>query len=799
MGAQVNDPRNSNARKICRSILDAVADPILIFDPHSFRIVDANKKAIEFYGYSRRELLGKQLQELTNDVPTYAELLHPRSGMEATHFNRGGEKLEFLVSVCLIEYWGHKAVLSINRDIRELKRIQASIAANEKKFRLLIQNISEIVALVDGKGIVRFMSPQAERVLGTSAAEIIGHNVFDFVHPAERARAYEEYEKTVREPGEAVPSVLRFRDANGKWVPFEIIANNQIHEPDVGGVIFTARDLRYRSELEDAIRRANAELDWRVEQRTMELARANAALRLENRQRRHTERQLQESLSLLNATLESTADGILVVSTDRAIRSFNQKFVEMWRIPDSLLITLADEELLRWAAPQLEHAEEFLNSAANLYASPNETSLDKLRLKDGRVFERYSQPQRVGAKVTGRVWSFRDVTQAEWLQDELRQAQKMEAVGRLAGGVAHDFNNVLMLISGYTAQILEDSQLSDTARSFCKQLAAATKRATSLTRQLLAFSRKHPVTLRVINLNQIVAELEKMLPRLLSDLIRLNITFESEVLPVYADRAQIELMIVNLALNARDAMPQGGTLSIATRDETLDPSGAGKTSGSGAYAVIQVSDTGHGMTRDVSSRIFEPFFTTKEIGKGTGLGLSTVYGIVEQGGGHITVESEPEQGTTFRVYLPRADAALPADEPEPAFTPRKGNETILLVEDEEGIRMMTQAYLQSLGYRVLQADNGPEALRISREHSGPIHLLLSDILMPGMKGDELARVMEQERPGIVAMFISGYANAREINPNIKVMEKPFPFPDLGRAVREILDAAKTQTRERRAS
>ncbi|HZD94528.1 MAG TPA: ATP-binding protein, partial [Candidatus Sulfotelmatobacter sp.] len=373
---------------------------------------------------------------------------------------------------------------------------------------------------------------------------------------------------------------------------------------------------------------------------------------------------MQESLSLLNATLESTADGILVVSTDRSIRSFNQKFAEMWRIPDSLMVALNDEELIRWAAPQLEHPEEFLNNAANLYALPNETSLETLRLKDGRVFERYSQPQKVGEKTTGRVWSFRDVTQAEWLQNELRQAQKMEAVGRLAGGVAHDFNNVLMLISGYAAQLLEDQQLSDSSKFMGKQLEAAIKRAASLTRQLLAFSRKHPVTPQIIDLNRIVADLEKMLPRLLSDLVRLNITINSSVLPVYADRAQIELMIVNLALNARDAMPYGGTLSIATKEEVLDHDGTTNARDAGNYAVLQISDTGHGMTPDVSSHIFEPFFTTKEIGKGTGLGLATVYGIVEQAGGHITVESEPNQGTTFRIYFPKKEVAIPADEPE---------------------------------------------------------------------------------------------------------------------------------------
>lgn len=801
MASEAHRSRDYNARKICRSIIDAINDAILILDPHSFHIIDVNKAATEMYGYSRKELLGMQLRELTNDVPTYAELLNPTPGAEATHVNSRGEKLEFLVSVSLIEYWGRKAMLTINRDVRDMKRMHASVAANETKFRLLIQNISEIVSLIDRDGIVRFASPQIERVLGISAAEVMNHDVFEFVHPEERPRARQEYAQTVREPGEAVPSILRFRDGAGRWVPFEIIANNQLHEPDVGGVIFTARDLRYRRELEDSIRRANVELDKRVEERTMELARANAALRLENRQRRYTEKQLQDSLSLLNATLESTADGILVIGLDGTVRSHNQRFVEMWRFPDAILATGRQEDLLRWAAPQLEQPEEFLSKVKSLYSTPEESSLDTLRLKDGRIIERFSKPQTVGARITGRVLSFRDITQAHDLQEELHQAQKMEAVGRLAGGVAHDFNNVLMLISGYASQLLEDANLSDSSRSVSTQLVAAANRAAALTRQLLAFSRKHPASFQVVDLNVLVTEMETMLSRLLSDPVRLNLNVQQGGLPIYADRSQIELMIVNLALNARDAMPQGGVLSIATKEETLDSEDSEEVKISNNFVVLQVSDTGHGMSPDISAHIFEPFFTTKDVGKGTGLGLSTVYGIVEQAGGHITVESEPGNGTVFRVYFPRADQPVSIAEPEPAppAHPGKGHETILLVEDEEGIRSMTRTYLQTLGYTVLEAENGPEALRVSREHHGVINLLLSDILMPEMRGDELARQISAERLDIQTIFISGYANVHELDPKFTVVEKPFAFPDLGRQVRETLDNASAPDQLRRAS
>ncbi len=241
-------------------------------------------------------------------------------------------------------------------------------------------------------------------------------------------------------------------------------------------------------------------------------------------------------------------------------------------------------------------------------------------------------------------------------------------------------------------------------------------------------------------------------------------------------------------------------LSVVTNQEKLDtskiPDDIPKN-----YAVLQISDTGHGMTPDISSHIFEPFFTTKEVGKGTGLGLSAVHGIVEQAGGHITVESEPNQGTIFRIYFPRADVPATLEEPEPAHLPGKGHETILLVEDEEGIRSMTRTYLQSLGYEVLEAEDGASAVRVSRDYRGTIHLLLSDILMPGMRGDDLARLLRQERPGILVIFISGYANVHDLDPQISVVEKPFAFPDLGQQVRQTLDAATTILRqdERRAS
>jgi len=778
------------ARKLCRSLLDAMNDAVIILDPKSLRVLDANESAFRFYGYSKEEFIGKALKELTHDVRDYSHLPSHGQSIERTDFTKTGGKIDFLVSLSTIDYWGRKAILSINRDISERKRIESLIISSEKKLRLLIEGISEIVVIIDAEGLISFISPQVERVLGFGVDEVRGRSVFDFVHPDDQERAGREYAKTVQEPGEAIPSVVRFRNHEGKWIPFEIIASNQLHDPDVAGVIFTARDLRFRIEAEQTIRQGNADLDKHVEERTMELAKTNAALRIENQQRRYAESQLHHSLSLLHATLESTADGILVISNDGFVTSCNQKFMDMWHIPRIAVEGLRDTDLLVAAAPQVEDSQGFLERIETLKDKPDMVDFGMVRFKDGRVMERYSQPQRVDDQIAGRVWSFRDVTHSRQLAEDLRQSQKMEAVGRLAGGVAHDFNNLLMLISGYANQLLEDPDLPEKLRANCEQLVDTTKRASALTRQLLAFSRKHPAAPQVVDLKGIVSDMGKMLQRLLSDGIQLIVNLRGDNLTIYADPSQVELLIMNLAINARDAMPEGGSLTIATSTEVLTET-KGSESITTHYVVLEVSDTGLGMSQEIKERIFEPFFTTKSVGKGTGLGLSTAYGIAEQANGHITVESEPSLGTTFRVYFPQAKAS--AAEKAPIITqmsPATGHETLLLAEDEAGIRAMTRVYLESLGYKVLEAENGSEALRISREYKDPIDLLLTDIVMPGMRGDDLVREIQKERPGIAALFISGYADVGKLRDTTPIVEKPFSFPELGRHVRSILDKHK---------
>lgn len=776
----------SNARQMCRTVMDAVNDALIIFDPRTLRVVDVNESASKIYGYSKEELVGKELKDLTSELRDYSRLPPHGQTVERTDFGKAGNEINFLVSLSAIDYMGRKAVLSINHDITERKRIEAVVASNEKKLRLLLLSISEIIVLADVEGKIRFISPQVVQVLGLNVSDLTGRSLFDYVHPDDRQRVLMEYTKIIQEPGQGMPTVARFRNHEGYWVPFEILANNQLLDPDIHGVIFTARDLRFRRETKDAMLQTDETFDRHVEQRTMELAKANAALRIENQQRRYAEGQLRHSLSLLHSTLESTADGIVVVANDGQVTNCNQKFMEMWNIPRMAISGLRETQLIASATPQVEDPESFLSGLKNISAAPDAISFDSFEMKDGRILERYSQPQRVDGMIVGRVWSFRDVTHSRLLEEDLRQSQKMEAIGRLSGSVAHDFNNFLMLISGYASQILDDTSLRQSHRTSCEQMISATRRAAALTRQLLAFSRKNPATPQVLDLNAVLSSISNMLQRLLSDRIQLALNLWPKMLPIFADPSQIELMIMNLAINARDAMPSGGILSITTSSETSpvpDLSGPEPAQ----YVVLEVRDTGLGMSPEVKKHIFEPFFTTKGVGEGTGLGLSTVYGIAEQANGYVTVESEIGQGTAFRIYIPQSIGAVPEKSAEIAPPPLTGDETILFAEDESGIRIMTRAFLESLGYKVLDAENGKEALKISREYNDSIDLLITDILMPEMRGDDLLRAVKKERPDITALFISGYMELGNGTGPTPIVEKPFTFPELSRHVRDVLD------------
>jgi len=388
-----------------------------------------------------------------------------------------------------------------------------------------------------------------------------------------------------------------------------------------------------------------------------------------------------------------------------------------------------------------------------------------------------------------------DISDRKQLEERLLQAQKMEAVGRLAGGVAHDFNNMLTVIAGYNRMILDELSPLDPLRGCAEEVLKAADRAGALTKQLLAFSRRQIMQPCVMNVNTAVEHTEKMLRRLIGEDVELVLSLREDIGNIKADPNHIEQAIVNLALNARDAMPKGGRITLETANAHLDETYARTHAGvkPGDFVMVAVSDNGCGMDAETRRRIFEPFFTTKEKGKGTGLGLATVYGVVKQLGGDIWVYSEPGQGTTFKLYFPRVNetASLPSASPaEPDRAP--STETILVVEDEQTVRDLTVKILRKLGHTVLAAANGSEAIEIAKSYTGPIALLLTDVVMPNMSGRQVADHLLKLRPGLKVLYLSGYTDNTVVHhgvleDGVEFLPKPFSREALAKKIRDVLE------------
>jgi two-component system, cell cycle sensor histidine kinase and response regulator CckA len=511
---------------------------------------------------------------------------------------------------------------------------------------------------------------------------------------------------------------------------------------------------------------------------------------------RRAEEELSRTLSVLTATLESTADGILVVSASSKIVRMNQKFIDLWGIPEQIQESRDQDQAIEFARGKLQEPEQLIHKIGQIDGQPEEESFDVLHFKDGRIIERYSLPQHIRGETVGRVWSFRDVTERRELEHQLRQAQKMESIGRLAGGVAHDFNNILTVITGRAEFLIGASNLIGEQEGDLQEIKIAADRAGDLTRQLLAFSRKQLLQPRMVDLNRMVDQVEPMLRRLIGEDIQIAVVRGKNLGRVMADPGQVNQVILNLALNARDAMPSGGLLTIRTANEPgrVDAnSGGGRSSGNDSV-LLEVTDSGCGMDEATASQIFEPFFTTKGEGKGTGLGLATVYGVVKQSGGTISVRSAPEMGTTFRILFPVADAVDPAqvtrDNPE---TNDAGSETILLVEDDNSVRDLAQRVLEMRGYKILPARNGADALTIASGLDVRIDLVVTDVVMPGMNGREFVEALNGRLPGIPVLYMSGYTDDDIIrrgltDSSVAFLQKPFSAKNLTRLVRSVLDA-----------
>jgi PAS domain S-box-containing protein len=446
-----------------------------------------------------------------------------------------------------------------------------------------------------------------------------------------------------------------------------------------------------------------------------------------------------------------------------------------------------------------DKVEEFRQIVFRKIAGEEVASYEsQVRTKDGRTVtlevnhRLIRDPDGIAVEFQGIA---RDITEREQLRLQFNQAQKMEAIGRLAGGVAHDFNNQLGVIIGYSDQLLDRYGTSDPLRKSVETIKEAAQRSVSLTRQLLAFSRRQIMEPQALNLSASISQVSKMLKPLIGEDVELVTNLSSTLGNVRADPTQIDQVIMNLAVNARDAMPQGGRLTLETANVELDKpySTTHVTVQPGPYVRLSVSDTGSGMDKETQGHIFEPFFTTKERGKGTGLGLAMVYGIVKQSKGFIWVYSEPGQGTTFKIYFPRVEAAIQEDDAaeESSVSSLKGAETVLVVEDEPSLRRLTCELLQGSGYTVLAAGNGVEAIELSNRHGGPIHLLLTDAVMPGMSGRALAERLVIQRPDISVLYVSGYTDDTVfrnglLERDMAFLQKPFTRDAFLRKVRAVL-------------
>jgi PAS domain S-box-containing protein len=635
---------------------------------------------------------------------------------------------------------------------------EQAIRASELRYRRLFETAQDGILILDAEtGQVVDANPFMKDLLGYSQEEFLGRKLWEigpFKGAGASKIAFAELQHADRIRYEGLP--LETKD--GRRVEVEFISNAYLVDQK-RLIQCNIRNITER-------KRAEEELRWKT--------------------------------AFLEAQVDSALDGILVVDNQGKKILQNQRMNELWKIPPPIAGDKDDAAQVQFITHQTKNPQQSADKVASLYSHPDEVSRDEVELIDGTALERYSSPVRdkVGNHY-GRIWTFRDITQRRTLEAQFRQVQKMEAVGQLAGGVAHDFNNILGVIQMQSDLLKSGGNLSPAQLDFAGEIGAATQRAAALTRQLLLFSRKEILQPRDLDLNQSISNMTKMLWRILGEDIKMQFKFAMQPLFIHADPGMLDQVLMNLAVNSRDAMPKGGRLVIETSTAEFDESVRGQSAQArpGSFVCLSVSDTGCGIPAENLPRIFEPFFTTKDVGKGTGLGLATVFGIVQQHQGWVHVYSEAGHGTTFRIYLPRL-AGMSRQEPEPpALTSmRGGHETILLVEDDAFLRASMCKALSQLGYRVLEAINGVEALEVWKQHHEEIHLLLTDLVMPGgMTGKDLAEQLLRDNPKLKVIYVSGYSaevagKDFPLEEGVNFLAKPVQAFKLAQTVRQKLDA-----------
>jgi PAS domain S-box-containing protein len=766
-----------------RGLLEAAPDAIVGVAPDGL-ISLVNAQTERLFGYHRDELIGQPVEIL---IPAGARDRHPGhrgrylanaeqrpmgAGMELVARRKDGTEFPCEISLSSIETEDGLLVSASVRDVTERRRaveVQSRLAS-------IVQSSHDAIMGKTLDGVITSWNPGAERLYGYTAAEMVGENA-ERLFPVGR-RANETKILSLIAAGERIEQYQTERLRKDGTTVIVSLTMSPISDA-AGGIIGVASVSR------DVSDRARAQAKFQ-------------------------------------GLLEAAPDAIVGVAPDGSITLVNAQTERLFGYHRDELLGQPIEILVPEHARGLHPAHRAgyfaqprsrpMGAGMQLAARrkdgsefPAEISLSALDTEDGPVvsaairdvtdrLEAHAERERLKAQA-----------ERERLEAQLHQSQRLESLGQLAGGVAHDFNNLLAVMLNYTAFISEEiaqaaadygEERWQPVRHDIGQVQRAGQRATELTHQLLAFGRREVVRPQVLNLNTVVTEIEALLRRSIGEHIQLHTTLDPDLSRVLADPGQLEQVLVNLAVNARDAMPDGGTLSIDTTNSTVTESSAAGRSGvrAGRYVKLRVADTGTGIPPDIAERVFEPFFTTKAKGEGSGLGLATVYGIITQAGGYAQIASSPGAGTAFTAYLPATDQQpTPVEQPAPATQRSQGGETVLIVEDEEALREVTRRILARNGYPVLTAASGPEALKIAEHTAADIHLLLTDVIMPHMLGKELATKIRDHHPDIRVLYMSGYAqpvlaSQGTLDPGVTLVEKPFSEVSLIERIREVLDS-----------
>ncbi|HEX4786300.1 MAG TPA: PAS domain S-box protein [Candidatus Sulfotelmatobacter sp.] len=694
-----------------------------------------------------------KIPEIIDRVAAVDARVTPLEDEFSATLGQGARWVNRALSLATILASGLLLLIGLGLSSAVLKQIRNS----EEKYRNLINTANDGILVIDAETReILEANDKALEILGVSEAEIVGQSE-SRLYAQDQPDPGRSYSLTHNPVGPARSRELKVRRADGTSVPVEVSAS----ATEWGGrpaVLGIFRDIRDRLEAAATLRRSEDRFSYLIQN-------------------------LSDVITIV------AVDGTMLYHSPSIERVAGYKPSEL--LGKSLLAFIhpEDEQAVRSA---LERVTVKVGSA-----SPPEY---RFRRKDGSWLWLESVGNNLlnDVAVGGIVVTSRDVTGRRALEEQVRQAQKMEAVGRLAGGIAHDFNNLLMVIRGYAEIVMEEDSATPPVLKSVETIVRTTESAANLTRQLLSFSRKHVFSPQVLDLNALVNQMSEMLLGVLRDEMEFVVKLDPDVCCISADPGQVEQVIMNLVVNARDAMPAGGKLTLETAHVSTDVVRSQRPFGlpRGNFVMLAVTDTGIGMDIDTQSRIFEPFFTTKRKDEGTGLGLSVVYNIVRSSGGHVRVNSEPGRGTTLRVYFPRVTVApLPRSVESPLRTARGGGETILVAEDQPDLRWMICQFLQQLGYSVLEAKDGGDAVALAEQYKGTIDVLLTDVVMPHLRGSEVARRLSASRPDMRVIFMSGYTegefgatSGEDGGPGTTLLQKPFELDSLALKIREVLEA-----------